>query len=62
MIPVDEAVANHAIHIRQNSNIKHPDAVIAATAMNLSATLVTRNYKDFTSVKGIEIMNPFESL
>ncbi len=62
VIPVDEAVANHAIQIRQNSNIKLPDAVIAATAINLSATLVTRNYKDFTSVKGIEIINPFESL
>ncbi|MCA1917360.1 type II toxin-antitoxin system VapC family toxin, partial [Methanospirillum hungatei] len=61
VIPVDEAVANHAIQIRQKSNIKLPDAVIAITAINLSATLVTRNYKDFSSVNGIEIINPFES-
>lgn len=47
IIPVDEAVANQAIHIRQQTNIKLPDAVIAATALNLSANLVTRNYRDF---------------
>ena len=60
IIPVDEAVANHAIQIRQKSNIKLPDAVIAATTLNLSATLVTRNYKDFISIEEIEIINPFD--
>lgn len=61
IIPVDEAVANHAIHIRQSTNTKLPDAVIAATAISLSATLVTRNCKDFNSIAGIKIINPFES-
>lgn len=60
IIPVDEAVANHAIHIRNKTNIKLPDAVIAATAICLSATLVTRNCKDFNSIAGIKIINPFE--
>jgi len=63
IIPVDEAVANQAIHIRQQTNIKLPvpDAVIAATALNLSANLVTRNYRDFKSIAGLEVDNPFES-
>mgnify|MGYP001183601665 CR=1 FL=1 len=60
IIPVDEAIAAHAISLRRKSNIKLPDAVIAATAINLSATLVTRNCKDFYSISGIEIINPFE--
>jgi predicted nucleic acid-binding protein len=60
IIPVDEAVANQAILIRQRTHTKLPDAVIAATAIHLSATLVTRNCKDFISVPGLELMNPFE--
>ena len=60
IIPVDEAVATHAIHLRRKTNIKLPDAVIAATAISLSATLVTRNCKDFNSITEIEIINPFE--
>jgi toxin FitB len=60
IIPVDEAVAAHAIYIRRKTNIKLPDAVIAATAISLSSTLVTRNSKDFNSITGIEIINPFE--
>jgi len=62
IIPVDEAVAAYAIHLRRKTNIKLPDAVIAATAISLSATLVTRNCKDFNSITGIEIINPFDSL
>ncbi|PWR76250.1 type II toxin-antitoxin system VapC family toxin [Methanospirillum stamsii] len=61
IIPVDEAVAAHTIRLRRKTNIKLPDAVIAATAINLSATLVTRNCKDFNSITGIEIINPFNS-
>lgn len=61
IIPVDEAVAAHTIHLRRKTNIKLPDAVIAATAISLSATLVTRNYKDFNSITEIEIINPFNS-
>lgn len=61
IIPVDEAIAAQAIQIRRITNIKLPDAVIAATAITLSATLVTRNCKDFNSITGIEFINPFES-
>ncbi|HOJ96642.1 MAG TPA: type II toxin-antitoxin system VapC family toxin [Methanospirillum sp.] len=60
IIPVDEAVANEAIRIRQRTHTKLPDAVIAATAISLSATLVTRNYKDFISIQGLKLLNPFE--
>ncbi len=61
IIPVDEAVAAYAIHLRRTINIKLPDAVIAATSIILSVTMIRRNFKDFNSVKGIEIINPFNS-
>jgi len=61
IIPVDEAISAYAIDLRRKVNIKLPDAVIAATAISLSATLVTRNCKDFHSITGIEIINPFDS-
>jgi predicted nucleic acid-binding protein len=34
------------------------DSIMAATAINVGATLVTRNVKDFDNL-GIEIINPF---
>ena len=37
-----------------------PDAIIAATALESQATLITRNADDFKKIENLEIMNPFE--
>jgi hypothetical protein len=47
------------INIRQQKRIKLPDAIIAATAMEYSSVLVTRNTKDFNSLD-LEAFNPFD--
>jgi predicted nucleic acid-binding protein len=42
-------------------NISLPDAVIAASALSLDATLVTRNENDFARVLGLKVLNPFRN-
>lgn len=57
---LSDQIADFAITLRQNSSIRLPDAVIAATALYLKATLVTRNVKDFRGIEGLSLYNPFE--
>jgi toxin FitB len=52
-------IVQRVINIRQEKKIKLPDAIIAATAMEYSAVLVTRNSKDFTLL-ALETLNPFD--
>ena len=51
-------VINHCINIRKGKKIKTPDAIIAATALAFSYTLITNNEKDFFSITGLKIINP----
>ena len=50
----------HCVDIRRNKKIKTPDAIIAATAIAHSRTLVTNNEKDFANINGLKIVNPFK--
>lgn len=56
---VTSSVVDRAIEIRRAVRIKTPDAIIAATAMDAGAILVTRNEDDFKSIDGLEIVNPW---
>jgi predicted nucleic acid-binding protein len=47
VIPVDDAIAERAVSLRQLHRIKLPDAVMWATANVHSMLLVTRNTKNF---------------
>jgi hypothetical protein len=60
-IPLTDALAEKTIELRTSSSISLPDAVIAASALSLDATLVTRNEEDFTQVTELRIFNPFRS-
>ena len=58
-LPVDRLIIDKAIYIRQSTRIKSPDAIIAATAINMKATLVSRNIEDFSTVPALLVINPF---
>ena len=54
-----DEIVQHVIDIRKEKSIKLPDAIIAATAVQCSAILVTRNTKDFKTL-ALETYNPFD--
>ena len=54
-IPVDRGIAERAGRIRRESALRMPDALIAATALERSLSLATRNGKDFEPVRGLRI-------
>lgn len=54
-IPVDRAVAERAGRIRRENGLRLPDALIAATALEHSLGLATRNVKHFHPVRGLRI-------
>ena len=56
--PLNDEIVKRVIEIRQLKRIKLPDAIIAATAMELSATLITRNIKYFKQLD-VDVFNPF---
>lgn len=54
-IPVDRAIAERAGRIRRESGLRMPDALIAATALERTLRLATRNQKDFEPVRGLRL-------
>ncbi len=60
-IPLTSEIAEQTIALRKLHKIKLPDAVIAATALIVGLTLVTRNSKDFAQINGLLLTNPFET-
>lgn len=60
IFPVSLEVLYRAAHIRRAHASKLGDSLIAATALNHRLPLITRNEKDFRSITGLEIINPFK--
>lgn len=56
-IPVDRAVAERAGRIRRETQVRLPDALIAATALEHGLNLATRNRSDFEAIRGLRIRN-----
>ena len=57
---IDEQIVKHAINIRKTYKRKTPDAIIAATALTHNLTLITRNIRDFNSIIGLDLINPWD--
>ena len=56
IIPLDEAIAARAVTLRRTQRMKLPDAIILASAVSNSLSLVTRNIKDFDkAMPGIRV-------
>jgi predicted nucleic acid-binding protein len=59
VIPLDDAIVQKTIEIRKSFNIKLPDAIILATAIEKGLPLVTRNVSDFkAAASGHQIIDP----
>jgi len=56
---LNDRIVESVIDIRRKYNIKLPDAIIAATAINNEFTLITRNVSDFKDVEQVSLFNPF---
>jgi predicted nucleic acid-binding protein len=54
-LPVDRTIAERAGRVRRETKIRLPDALIAATALEHDLQLVSRNRRDFESVRGIRL-------
>lgn len=54
-LPVDRAVAARAGRVAREFGVRLPDAVIAATALEHGLSLVTRNRRDFESIRGVRL-------
>ncbi|MFK0733628.1 MAG: type II toxin-antitoxin system VapC family toxin [Gloeotrichia echinulata DVL01] len=59
-LPLTSEIAERTIAIRKRLKIKVPDAIIAATALEYSLQLVSRNQDDFSQVEDLRWVNPFE--
>ncbi len=60
IIDIDSAVSDKWGYISSLQNIPAIDALIAASALVHNYKLVTRNIKDFESIAGLELINPWE--
>jgi predicted nucleic acid-binding protein len=54
-VAVDRSIAERAGRLRRESGVRLPDALIAATALENSLHLATRNRKDFEKVRGLRL-------
>ncbi len=57
--PLNEDIAQGCIKLRKKYRLKVPDALIAATALQLKLPLITRNVDDYKNVSGLKLVNPF---
>jgi len=57
---VDRNIAEQTIKLRKQYLLKIPDAIIAATALQKGAVLVTRDEEHFKRIKGLVVLNPFK--
>jgi predicted nucleic acid-binding protein len=60
VININDEIIEKTIKLRNTYKTKLPDAIIAATSLSYSLTLVTRNTKDFKNIPGLKMINPYE--
>ena len=55
---LESTIVEQTIILRQNHKLKTPDAIIAATALALNITLISRNLTDFKTITGLAVIDP----
>lgn len=58
-IPVDDKTVQQAAYFRRKYGLLLPDALIAASAFQLKADLLTVNAKDFSKIREIKTKTPY---
>jgi predicted nucleic acid-binding protein len=58
--PLTNEIVEQTIQIRKVRRLKLPDAAIAATAIVHQLPIVTRNTSDFSTIAGLNWINPFD--
>lgn len=56
IISLDSRIARDAGQIRRSFKLSLADSAIAATALFMGTTLVTRNFRDFQKVTGLNVL------
>lgn len=59
IIELEQPIKLKTADIRKAHKIKLPDAIIAATAVVYDLTLLSRNLADFSNIKDLKIINPW---
>ena len=54
-IPVDRAIAERAGRLTREFDVRLPDALVAATALEHDLALATRNRPDFDRIRGLRL-------
>ncbi|PZV10777.1 MAG: VapC toxin family PIN domain ribonuclease [Leptolyngbya sp.] len=60
-VALTESILDQTAQIRRDYRTALPDALIAACALAMTSTLVTRNIQDFQKINRLSIVNPFSS-
>lgn len=62
VLAISDLVVAQAVHLRQMRRMSLGDAIVAGTALAHQLDLVTRNIRDFSWIKGLSLINPFDTL
>ena len=62
ILALTDTIAQQAVSLRQQRRMGLGDAIIAATAIVHSLTLVTRNTEDFRWIGGLQLLDPVSNL
>lgn len=60
ILPISTEVIDTATELRQQRNMKSPDAIIASTCLLHCTELITRNTADFDHIPNLIINNPID--
>jgi predicted nucleic acid-binding protein len=60
VLPINEAVIEKTIAIRQTKKIALGDAIIAATALVYDLIVISRNASDFKNIDGLQVIDPYK--
>lgn len=58
ILPINKAVIEKTITIRQTKKIALGDAIIAATALVYDLVVISRNTSDFKNIDGLKVIDP----